>query len=106
MASTDALYREIGERIREVRQEAGLTQAKLADCVDLTRTSIANIELGRQKIQVHTLVAIAEALRLKPGSLLQRSDETKADPVDATVPDEFKGEDRQWIKAVLRRKTG
>jgi transcriptional regulator with XRE-family HTH domain len=66
----DRLYRKIGERIREKRTEAKLTQGQLADAVGLLRTSVTNIEAGRQKTPLHVLydlcieldVAVAEIL--------------------------------------------
>lgn len=47
-----------------------MTQEELGRQVGLTRTSITNIERGRQRVQVHTLYAIAGALRVQPAELL------------------------------------
>lgn len=63
-------YRGFGSVIRRRRDTLGLTQAKLASQVGLTRASIANIETGRQKVLLHQLVQIAEALELAPADLL------------------------------------
>ncbi|MDB2282899.1 helix-turn-helix transcriptional regulator [Halorubrum ezzemoulense] len=37
---------EFETRIRELREEAGLTQAELADCVDVTRQTVLYVEKG------------------------------------------------------------
>lgn len=66
----DQVYSEIGKRIREGRDTKGWTQQELSDRMELTRSSIANIELGRQKIQVHVLYTFAEVLGLNPLDLL------------------------------------
>jgi transcriptional regulator with XRE-family HTH domain len=47
-----------------------LTQEGLAQLVSLTRTSITNIEKGRQKILLHTLRDIADALQVQVATLV------------------------------------
>ena len=54
--------REVGLRLQRARRERGVTQEELARRVDLSRTSITNIEKGRQRILLHQLVDIAAAL--------------------------------------------
>ena len=54
------LYRLIGERVRARR--GSLTQGDLAKRVGLGRTSITNLEAGTQRMPLHYLVRIAEAL--------------------------------------------
>lgn len=60
--AVDAFYVELGARIRALRQEANGTQASLGAATGLTRSSIANLEAGRQRIPAHTLAAIAASL--------------------------------------------
>lgn len=60
--STIPLYAETGRRIREIRKAQGISQQRLAAVVGLSRTSITNIEKGRQKVLLHTLDSIAGAL--------------------------------------------
>lgn len=50
-----------------------MTQEDLALKVSLTRTSIINIEKGRQQLLVHTLVDIARALSVSVPELLPPS---------------------------------
>lgn len=52
----------LGKSIRAIRKMAGLTQDDLAQRIGLSRTSITNIELGRQAISETTINAIAQAL--------------------------------------------
>jgi transcriptional regulator with XRE-family HTH domain len=56
------IYLVIGRSIREAREAEGLTQDELAGLVGCGRTTIVNIEAGRQRILVHKLVEIAENL--------------------------------------------
>ena len=57
------IYAVIGQRIRARRDWLGMTQERLAEAVGLTRTSITNIEAGRQECSVLVLYRIAQALR-------------------------------------------
>jgi transcriptional regulator with XRE-family HTH domain len=66
----DEFYAEVGRRVRMAREAAGLTQDALADRVELSRTSVTNIEKGRQKIALHTLCKVASAVGVEPASLL------------------------------------
>lgn len=65
-------YIEVGQRVRDARTKARpkLTQAQLAASLNMTRSSIANLEAGRQRIPLHVLVWIAEILKVRPESLL------------------------------------
>jgi transcriptional regulator with XRE-family HTH domain len=56
------LYQRLGENIRQARVARGLRQIQLADRCDLSRTSLTNIELGRQGVLVDQLVRIATEL--------------------------------------------
>lgn len=68
--ATRAFYAATGQRVREARLNRGLTQDALASQVSLTRTSIVNIEKGKQQILLHTIVDIARALGAEPAELL------------------------------------
>jgi transcriptional regulator with XRE-family HTH domain len=65
-------YIEVGRRVRDARIKARpkMTQVQLADALSMTRSSIANLEAGRQRIPLHVLVWIAEVLDVQPPSLL------------------------------------
>lgn len=65
-------YRMLGVAIREARIKARKTQSELADCVGLTRTSVANIEAGRQRILLHQIEDFAWSLRLTPRKLANK----------------------------------
>lgn len=56
------LYMRIGGSVRSVRVCKGVTQEKLASEVRLSRTCIVNLEAGRQRIPLHTLIHIARVL--------------------------------------------
>lgn len=70
----DTLYREIGRRIRAEREALGFCQSDVATYVGLTRTSMVNIESGRQRLPLHALYAIAEAFGVSIGCLLPQNE--------------------------------
>jgi transcriptional regulator with XRE-family HTH domain len=69
------MYKPFGRRVRELRETCGLTQAKLADSVGLSRTSITNIERGRQAVPLHALYSFAESLKVELIELLPEPSE-------------------------------
>ena len=63
-------YRELGRLIRAKRKDTPLNQAALGIKVGLSRTSITNIERGRQQVALHMLYELAYALGAEPQDLL------------------------------------
>ena len=66
----DSFYVAIGEKIRTARINAGMSQAALARIIGFNRSSVANLEAGRQRVALHLFVLIVEALHADPSSLL------------------------------------
>ncbi|GHT09174.1 hypothetical protein FACS189432_09070 [Bacteroidia bacterium] len=52
----------IGERIREIRTEKGLSQLQLAELAGLSQQNIARIELGRYSPGIDIVGKISDAL--------------------------------------------
>jgi len=62
----ERFYELIGSSIINKRKELGLTQTELANKTGMSRTSIVNIEKGRQYPPIHLLWTISLALEAKP----------------------------------------
>jgi DNA-binding XRE family transcriptional regulator len=90
-----ALYREIGTRIRAARDKQGLTQAVLVQHLSLSRTSLVNIEAGRQQSPLHTLWDIARTLKLEIHDLVPKS----AEVTSGHDGHKLKQEDRDLIQS-------
>lgn len=60
----NTVYVELGKKIREARDKKGWTQQELSERVNLTRSSITNIENGKQKIQIDDLYFFASVLEV------------------------------------------
>jgi len=65
-----AFNRALGKRIRLRRREAHLSQSALADAVGLSRTSMTNIEAGRQSVASYTLAELASRLEVSADALI------------------------------------
>lgn len=63
----------VGGNVRRLRQTAGLTQEQLAFEASIDLTYVGGIERGRRNPSLLVMVRIAEALKVDPEALLQRS---------------------------------
>jgi transcriptional regulator with XRE-family HTH domain len=101
----EAVYREFGKLMRLHRgAQDGLTQEALGKLVGLSRTSITNIEKGRQPVALHQLFALAEALRVRPAALLPNAG---ANP-DASwardkLPPDTPVKIQEWAGQIIRK---
>ncbi len=65
--------RELGYRIRDLRQAQGLTQEDLAQRCSLHRTFIGSVERGERNLSILNLRLIAKKLKCKLSELLETS---------------------------------
>ncbi|WP_329176814.1 helix-turn-helix domain-containing protein [Streptomyces sp. NBC_01477] len=96
----DEFYEAFGERVRQARTALGLNQQTLGSAVGLNRTSISNIEKGRQRVPLHMLLEFASALHVEPESLLP----TATGRTD--VLDDLPEDTRSWAENVLANVKG
>lgn len=102
------MYKAVGVKIREARGER--KQTMLASQVGLTRTSISNIERGRQKMLLHTFLDIAASLGVAPDRLLPDAptlDNLKPMELPASLPPAERAFVRKGVAAAatLRRRS-
>lgn len=69
------MYVWLGIQIKTRREKIGITQEELADSVGLTRTSITNIERGKQWSGLVNLKKIAAKLQCNLSDLLPPDEE-------------------------------
>jgi len=72
MDDREFIYEELGLLIAKERKRRNLTQREFGAMVGMSRTSITNIERGRQTVQVHQLFAFAHALHIEASVLLPK----------------------------------
>jgi transcriptional regulator with XRE-family HTH domain len=69
----------LGQAVRELRLERGLTQGELADAADLNVTWLSHIEAGRPNPAWGTVSRIAAALDVPVSELALRAERLDAD---------------------------
>ena len=105
------LYAEFGRLLRKCRQAAELTQDELAARVGLGRTSITNMEQGKQHVSLHVLYALGDALGVQPAELLPKrlleADQALEQKLgDYALDDDKKRWIMERISAVQKGRTG
>jgi transcriptional regulator with XRE-family HTH domain len=63
-------FKALGARIAELRKTHGLTQVQLAGTLKLTQQMIASYEIGRRRVPVSLLPALAHALAVSVEALI------------------------------------
>ena len=101
---TDELYDQLGGLIRARRKGLSLTQQEVAARIGISRASLANVETGRQKVLVHQLYALAEALDLRPADLLPPAEAniSSNDWSSLPLPDDLKLEQKKQIARLVK----
>lgn len=98
--SQDELYRALGQRVRDLRLAERLSQQELADRVNLTRVSIANIEKGRQRPPVHFFYEVANSLNANVVQIFVGTEDCSSCRMDPAI-----SEEEALIKASIKRAT-
>ena len=79
-------YKRLGERVREERRKLGLTQAQLAEAIDISDTYMGAIERGERSLTLDTLVRLVNRLGVTVDYLLSDS----VSDSDANSMEQFK----------------
>ena len=102
MASPKGLfYREFGKNLAQSRQRASFTQEALAKAAGLSRTSIVNIEKGRQTVTLDLAVRLASHLGSKLADLLPEPDATETLKDVASELLKVSPDARPWVERVI-----
>jgi transcriptional regulator with XRE-family HTH domain len=78
MVDRDALYSQIGEKVRLLRINMSLNQEDVSKKVGMTRSSIAQIEAGKQAVSIYTLYRLGEVLNRPITDILPSADQFDA----------------------------
>jgi transcriptional regulator with XRE-family HTH domain len=106
--AVDQLYKAIGDQIQAARARSRMTQTELAQRVGRTRSSIANIEAGRQRAMIHTLLQIADVLGVALRELVPERDSASHTntPLSSDTLDGQPPTTHDFVTAALRRASG
>ena len=67
----DIKIKEIGQRIRTARKNAGLSQEKLAEQLDISTVYMSDIENGKTNLGLKIFMKITEVLQISADWILQ-----------------------------------
>ena len=79
-------YKRLGERIRQERRRLNLTQAQLAEDIDISDTYMGAIERGERSLTLDTLVRLVNRLGVTIDYLLSDS----VTDTDSNIMEQFK----------------
>jgi len=65
------IAKELGERIKELRKETGLSQEKFALKINMDRTYFATVESGKRNISLQNIERIARGLNITVSELFE-----------------------------------
>lgn len=65
------ITKELGERIKELRKETGLSQEKFALKIEMDRTYFATVESGKRNISLLNIEKIADGLGISISQLFE-----------------------------------
>lgn len=72
----------MGQRIRQVRSHAGVSQEELAHIANLDRSYVGGVERGDRNLSVLNVLKLAAALKVQPGELLPQLQDVEAKKED------------------------
>ncbi len=89
-------YSKLGENIKAARKKRGYSQDDLTKHVGLTRTSIVNIEKGRQHPPMHVIMNIASLFNVDINELLPSPTEKKKSEILKTVKESISAAEKKF----------
>lgn len=95
-------YAKLGSKIKEIRQNNGLTQEALAEMVSCNTSHISNIENNHTKVSLNVLLAIANALDTSIDYLLSDQYENTSLALDNEIARELKNCSPEAKERILR----
>jgi transcriptional regulator with XRE-family HTH domain len=69
--SLNEATRAFGDRVRERRNELGISQETAADRISIHWSALGKIERGQRSLRLETILKIAAGLEIDPGELIK-----------------------------------
>jgi transcriptional regulator with XRE-family HTH domain len=100
----EPVYARFGRELQRLRRQRKLSQAALAQLIDpsgerFSRSTVAMIEGGRQRVALHVFLELARALEVEPGELLRH--ETKQVPELAMHVRDLPAPEQEWVNRIF-----
>jgi UDP-N-acetylglucosamine 1-carboxyvinyltransferase len=101
-----SLVDRVGRRIAELHVDRGLTQAQLAEVLDVALTNLQRIEHGKQNLTLISLERVADALGVDARALLDPPSTVRPGPGRPSRGGGSAAPDSESGRPPLRRKSG
>ena len=95
------LNKEIGYRVRKLREKNGYSRDVLSELANLSNTFIADIESGKKGMTVESLVKLCNALHVTPDYLVYGATR-ECDGTIGALLDKLSEADRDRVKELIR----
>ena len=92
----------IGKKIKEIRIAKGYTQEYVANAADVNTSHISNIENGRVKISLTTLIYVCNALGTTIDYVLSNEYSDSSSAVDNAILTELQKCDKEMKERILK----
>lgn len=96
----------VGKRIARLRNDAGLTQSKLAEMIGIHEKNLSSIELGKYGVSMETLIALCEKLNVSADYILfgekERNTNTPLQNLVAKLNPEFQSYAEELIELLIK----
>ena len=100
--------KEIGERVRKARLAKGMSQAQLAEALNISPPYVSNIETGKHIMKITLLIKLTEALDISNDWLLRNatreSDEYTSEEFDQIMGDCSPSEKAHLMRILMNLK--
>lgn len=100
VAEVDEEWRELGSRLKEIREYLGISQQNVAAATGIPRSAVSDIERGQRKVDSLELRKLSKLYRYPVSYLLgEAADDESVEPVSALarVFDDLTEQDRQEV---------
>ena len=95
-------FKQIGQKIREVRISKGMTQEFVANCANVNTSHISNIENNRVKISLTALVNICNALGVTVDYILAEEYNSSSSELETAILQELQQCSDDMKKRILK----
>lgn len=93
-------YKNVGDRVRSLRQERNLTREEFAEMIDISSKYVYEIEKGSKNFSIGILFRMCKALNI-PSSILFDEKEGIEQLILSELVGKFTREDKQYIKDMI-----
>ena len=74
MTTNHILLKKFGDRVLSLRNQAGISQEKLAEMAEMHRTYVSGIERGERNVSLINIMRLASALNVSVSKLVEGID--------------------------------